>query len=117
MPSRVSIRISRPATSITMGDDEPGPVVLAEGGGRRHRHTALHRLARRTFPGPAAAVRAASYQNVQYSFLMTKYEPRMVPASFDFWRANLKRDASSSGTSMPSDSLNPTARFSAESRV
>lgn len=46
----------------------------------------------------------------QCSCLMTKYEPRMVPASFDFCRANLKDD-SSSGTSMPSESLNPTARF------
>ena len=35
----------------------------------------------------------------------------MVPASFDFWVANLKRDASSAGTSIPSDSLNPTARL------
>ena len=34
----------------------------------------------------------------------------MVPASFDFWRANLNDD-SSSGTSMPSDSLKPTARL------
>src|SRR3984885_715706 len=48
----------------------------------------------------------------QYSPLITKKEPRTTPASFDFWRANLKRDASSSGTSMPSASLNPTARFS-----
>ena len=35
----------------------------------------------------------------------------MVPASFDFWVANLNRDASSSGTCIPSESLNPTARF------
>jgi hypothetical protein len=48
----------------------------------------------------------------QYSPLITKKEPRITPASFDFWRANLKRDASSPGTSMPSESLNPTARFS-----
>ena len=47
----------------------------------------------------------------QYSPLITKYEPRMVPASFDFWVANLNREASSSGTSIPSESLNPTARF------
>ena len=32
----------------------------------------------------------------------------MVPASFDFWLANLNREASSAGTSIPSDSLNPT---------
>ena len=51
----------------------------------------------------------------QYSPLITKYEPRIVPASFDFWRANLNREASSSGTSMPSESLNPTARFLASS--
>ena len=41
----------------------------------------------------------------------------MVPASFDFCRANLNRAASSSGTSIPSESLNPTARFPASSRV
>ena len=34
----------------------------------------------------------------------------MVPASFDFWRAHLKA-LSSSGASMPSDSLKPTARL------
>jgi hypothetical protein len=48
----------------------------------------------------------------QYSFLITKYEPRIVPASLDLWRANLNRDASSSGISIPSESLKPTARFS-----
>ena len=37
----------------------------------------------------------------------------MVPASFDFWRANLNREASSAGTSIPSEGLNPTARFGA----
>ncbi len=46
----------------------------------------------------------------QYSPLITKYEPRIVPASFDFWRANLN-EPSSAGTSIPSESLNPTARF------
>ena len=35
----------------------------------------------------------------------------MVPASFDFCLANLNREASSAGTSIPSESLNPTARF------
>ena len=34
----------------------------------------------------------------------------MVPASFDFWLANLNREASSTGTFIPSESLNPTAR-------
>jgi hypothetical protein len=53
----------------------------------------------------------------QYSPLITKNEPRMVPASFDFWRANLNREASSTGTSIPSESLNPTARFLASSTV
>ena len=33
----------------------------------------------------------------------------MVPASFDFCLANLNREASSAGTSIPSESLNPTA--------
>ena len=41
----------------------------------------------------------------------------MVPASFDFPRANLKREASSAGTSIPSESLNPTARFLRSSTV
>src|SRR3954452_4988519 len=49
--------------------------------------------------------------DLQYSPLITKKEPRIVPASFDLCRANLNREASSSGTSIPSDSLNPTARF------
>ena len=53
----------------------------------------------------------------QYSFLMSKKEPRMVPASFDFCLANLNREASSAGTSIPSESLNPTARFSGSSTV
>ena len=46
----------------------------------------------------------------QYSPLITKYEPRIVPASFDFCRANLN-EPSSAGISIPSESLNPTARF------
>src|ERR1700722_362343 len=55
---------------------------------------------------------------VQYSPLITKKEPRITPASLDFWRANLKpAAASSSGTSMPSDSLNPTARLPWSSMV
>ncbi len=47
----------------------------------------------------------------QYSPLITKNEPRIVPASFDFCRANLNLPSSSAGTSMPSESLKPTARF------
>ena len=55
---------------------------------------------------------------VQYSPLITKKEPRITPASLDFWRANLKpAAASSSGTSMPSESLNPTARLPASAMV
>ncbi len=68
---------------------------------------------------PAVAVRQhgpAPLRRRQYSPLMTKKEPRMVPASFDFCVANLNRDASSSGTGMPSESLNPTARFDPGSR-
>lgn len=41
----------------------------------------------------------------------------MVPASFDFWRANLNLSASSAGTVMPSLSLKPTARFFGISKV
>ena len=54
---------------------------------------------------------APSSRTAQYLPLITKNEPRIVPASFDFWRANLNRVASSSGTSIPSESLNPTARL------
>jgi len=53
----------------------------------------------------------------QNSFLNAKKEPRMVPASFDLCLANLNREASSSGTSIPSESLNPTARFLGSSMV
>ena len=53
----------------------------------------------------------------QYSCLMTKNDPRMVPASFDRCRANLNRLASSGGTSIPSESLMPTARFPASATV
>src|ERR1700733_14026433 len=53
----------------------------------------------------------------QYSFLITKKDPRIVPASLDFCLANLNREASSAGTSIPSESLNPTARFLASSVV
>ena len=41
----------------------------------------------------------------------------MVPASLDFWRANLNREASSDGTSIPSDNLNPTALARVVQRV
>jgi hypothetical protein len=46
--------------------------------------------------GDGQRVLAASHlidrpRQVQYSFFSTKNEPRMVPASLDFWRANLKR--------------------------
>src|SRR5690606_36370512 len=47
----------------------------------------------------------------QYSPLMTKNEPRIVPASRDFCLANLDFPSSSFGTSIPSESLKPTARF------
>jgi hypothetical protein len=53
----------------------------------------------------------------QYSFLISKKEPRIVPASLDFCLANLNREASSTGTSIPSESLNPTARFLGASTV
>ena len=41
----------------------------------------------------------------------------MVPASFDFCRANLNREAGSAGASIPSESLSPTARFLGSSIV
>jgi hypothetical protein len=53
----------------------------------------------------------------QYSFLNAKWEPRMVPVSFDFWRVNLNCEPSPAGTSIPSDSLNPTARCLGSSMV
>ncbi len=49
--------------------------------------------------------------DAQYWPLITKNDPRMVPANFDFWVANLNRVASSSGMSIPTESLKPTARF------
>ncbi len=69
----------------------------------RSRHSELRRLD--VEAGPIAASQAT-----QYWPLITKYEPRMVPASFDFWRANLN-ESNSAGMSIPSESLNPTARF------
>ena len=60
--------------------------------------------------GPGRNARGSSALWDQYSPLITKYEPRMVPASFDFCRANLN-EPNSAGTSIPSESLNPTARF------
>ena len=58
----------------------------------------------------ALSTRCSETCLVQYSPLITKNEPRIVPASFDFCRANLN-ELSSSGTSIPSESLKPTARF------
>ena len=64
---------------------------------------------------PHVVLRDARLQAVtvqrQYSPLMTKKLPRIVPASFDFCVADLNREASSWGTSIVSESLNPTARF------
>ena len=84
-------------------------------------HAARPRMAKRLAPDMGAPKAVAALEDLggatttsmrcgQCSFLMTKYEPRMVPASFDFCRANLKEE-SSSGMSMPSDSLKPTARL------
>src|SRR3954468_2145263 len=61
--------------------------------------------------------RRCSAKRAQYSPLMTKKEARIVPANLDFCLANLKRVATSSGTSTPSDSLKPTARFPASAIV
>ena len=41
----------------------------------------------------------------------------MVQANFDFWRANLNCGESSAGTSIPSESLNPTARLPGSRRA
>ena len=41
--------------------------------------------------------------SVSYSFFKTKHEPRMVPASLDFCPANLNFEASSAGTSIPTE--------------
>lgn len=71
------------------------------------------RVRRKPGPRPAGALQPLRRQ---YSFLKVKYEPRMVPASLDFCLANLN-DASSAGTSIPSLSLNPTARFVGPSTV
>ena len=66
------------------------------------------RLSGLVVPGPNAG--GSDALRVQYSPLITKYEPLMVPASFDFWRANLN-ESNSEGMSIPSESLNPTARL------
>ena len=72
----------------------------------------------RDTPGQSAASPAPvrTPRPYAYSPLITKNEPRIVPASFERCRANLNR-LSSSGTSIPSDSLNPTARFFGSSSV
>lgn len=58
----------------------------------------------------------AGVQGLSYSPLITKNDPRIVPASRDFWRANLNA-SSSLGTSIPWESLKPTARFLGSSIV
>ncbi len=60
--------------------------------------------------GGDTGAETARLRQDQYSPLITKYEPRIVPASFDFCLANLN-DSSSAGISIPSESLKPTARF------
>ena len=47
--------------------------------------------------------------NIPFNF---KNDPRIVPASLDFCLANLNFPSNSFGTSIPSESLKPTARFS-----
>jgi hypothetical protein len=54
---------------------------------------------------------------VSIRFFSTKNEPRMVPASLDFCLANLNREASSAGTSIPYESFEPTARSLGSSTV
>ena len=95
----------------------PSGSVPASGSGSDSRRPAGdhgHRCCRRPDPqglvGPGPNPGGSDALWVQYSPLITKYEPRMVPASFDFWRANLN-EPNSAGTSIPSESLNPTARF------
>ena len=46
----------------------------------------------------------------QYSFLMTKYVPRMVPANVDFCRTNLNRDAGDRRQMRSTDSTGAAAR-------
>ena len=67
-------------------------------------------------PDPFAASPDRGEFRGQYSFLSTKNDPRIVPASLDFCLANLNC-ASSSGTSIPSDSFMPTARLPVSSGV
>lgn len=56
-------------------------------------------------------VSSDSQIRVQYSPLILKNDPRIVPASLDFCLANLNFPSNSFGTSIPSESLKPTARF------
>lgn len=76
-------------------------------------NSVLHRSWRRA----PAHLRPSGATRDQYSFLSTKKEPRMVPASLDFCLANLNRVSNSAGTSIPSESLKPTARFLGSSTV
>jgi hypothetical protein len=74
------------------------------------RHEPSVAFFREDHPSTRSARSCLPAQRPQYSPFITKYEPRIVPASFDFCRANLN-EPSSAGTSIPSESLNPTARF------
>lgn len=111
---------------ITQTGDAPGPLALDHPSTLELQAESTEELDRRTevFDDDADVVQSWAHMarlvsqrsTRQYSPLTTKYEPRMVPASFDFWVANLNFDASSSGTSIPTESLKPTARFLGFSR-
>ena len=101
-------------TAVIVGATAPSVPSLPGSAGPRRPDPGGVRDGRR--PAGGQAVPRLLVVTPQCSPLMTKNEPRMVPASFDRCFANLNRDASSSGTGMPSDSLNPTARFDPASR-
>ncbi len=91
-----------------------GCLHRAPGTGRRGQGAGVRRSHRHVDAPPS--MEAQESRCGQYWPLITKNEPRIVPASFDFCRANLNA-SSSAGTSIPSESLNPTARFLASSTV
>ena len=95
-------------TAVAIGDDEAE--LDAMGVRATAKQTEQLRKWAANLSSRALSTRCSETCLAQYSPLITKYEPRIVPASFDFCRANLN-ELSSSGTSIPSESLNPTARF------
>ena len=95
-------------TAVAIGDDEAE--LDAMGVRATAKQTEQLRKWAANLSSRALSTRCSETCLVQYSPLITKNEPRIVPASFDLCRANLN-ELSSSGMFIPSESLKPTARF------